>query len=110
MWETDFFVLIAGANLLFGLMETSTTEEVILVKHLGIALFLRGKTSLYKTLKFGALNKYKLLLQKVVPNLTWISAAQKALESNIMQLFLFAMPFKILCMAIKVPLHKTVFR
>lgn len=56
-------------------------EEVILVKRLGIALFLRKKTSLYKTLKYGALNKYKRLLQKVVPNLSWISAAQKALKA-----------------------------
>lgn len=56
IWQTNS-LHTAGVNLLYGLMEISITEEVTLVKPLGIAHFLRKKTSLYKILKFGASNK-----------------------------------------------------
>lgn len=57
LWRNNSFFHIPGVNLHFGSMAISTMEEVILAKHLGIAFFLRKKISLFKTLKFGALNK-----------------------------------------------------
>lgn len=52
------FLCITEENLLFGLMEISTMEEAILVKHLGTIHFLKRKISLSKTSKSGLLNKY----------------------------------------------------